>query len=479
MANFLSALFGNSFPSTHKYENYLNQTKADYERFVEYTKSPVLKRYNELDAEINSVDFEKKVITLKTLKYKESSEKKLQTQYDTLRSSSDIKTYIKLTNSGKISRIAEIESSDLFTEYEKLKSFINSPEFYAAKAKKKFKKSEEYQILQEYKALSKNSEIKFFQKTIKSKDYKTAKSLENSDRLNSFYELEVTIMSDEFKNQTTFLKDKKRFYKSVEYQLIEEYKTLKKNEEIIWYLDKLEKKPFEEYKKWNLVFNDDFDKQNLDKSKWMTGYYWGHTLINENYSPQNELQFFTDNNINIIDSNAIITINEESITGKSWSTIDGFSNRNFDYTSGLLSTGQSFRMKYGRIEAKVSFKETYPIINALWLVGEKNTPQIDIFKTSNKKRNSIYCGIVDKNELFSKRIKGSFFGNKYHIFGMEWNEDEIIWTINGKVINKQKSDMLDDNMYLTFSTTLINHPKNSQTPSSMKIDWVRCYEKKK
>ncbi len=479
MANFLSALFGNRFPSTHKYENYLNQTKADYERFVEFEKSPLLARYNELDAEINSGDFEKRVTTLKTLKYKNSHEWRFQRQYKTLKTSSDIKRYLKIVGSGTLTKMEEVKSSEVFSHFKNLDSFVNSSEFYAVKAKKRFKKTDEYQKLVEYKQLKKNSDIQFYLKTKKSNDYKTAIQLENSDRLNSFFELEATIMSDDFKNQTDFLKDRKRFSKSIEYQQLEEYKNLNKDKDIIWYLDKLINKPFEEYKKWRLTFNDDFDKQELDKSKWMTSYYWGHTLINENYVPENEFQFFTDNNIEVADSNATINLQKENITGKSWSTIDGFTNRDFEYTSGLLSTGQSYRMKYGKIEAKVSFSDTYPIINALWLIGEKSTPQIDLFRTANKSKNSIFCGLTDENEIFLQQVKGRFFGDKYFIFGLEWNKEEITWTINGKIINKLTSNIPNENMYLTFSTILLQKPKDGKIPSSMKIDWVKCYEKKK
>ena len=52
MANILNILFGHKFPSTQKYEEGLIKEKRDYERFVEFEKSPLLLRYNELDKEI-------------------------------------------------------------------------------------------------------------------------------------------------------------------------------------------------------------------------------------------------------------------------------------------------------------------------------------------------------------------------------------------------------------------------------------------
>ncbi len=477
MINFLSVLFGNRFPSTQKYENYLDQTKADYERFLEFEKSPLLARYNDLEEEINSGEFEKRVKELKTLRYKNSKEWRELKQYNTLKKSSDIKRYLKLKHDGVFNRIEEIETSDLFKTYSSLKEFINSPEYYSEKSKKGFKKSDAYQKQVEFKNLRKNSEIKFYTKTVKSNNYKIAQDLEGKDRLKAFYELEAYVMSDDFKEQTNFLKDKNRFDKSKEAELIEEYKELGKNEEIKWYKDKIKTKPFEEIKKWNLTFSDDFDQSKLDKNKWMTGYYWGRALLNENYVPENELQFFSNNNIYIQDSVATITVQDDNVSGKSWSTVNGFSVREFNYTSGLLSTGQSFRMKYGKIQAKVSFEDTYPIVNAFWLVGEKQTPQIDIFRTIDKRKRSVRSGLVYENEKYLRQVRGPLFGNRFHIYGLEWNEDEIIWTINGKVVNKQTTNIPQEDMYLTFCTIVLDTPKEQRIPSKMEIDWVRCYSK--
>lgn len=477
MANILSVLFGYKFPSTQKYETYLINEKRDYERFVEFKKSPLLLRFKELDKEIHTGSFEKKVKELKSLKFKNSLQWRQLDQYKVLKSSSDIKRYLKFIKGDKLSRMKLIEESALYKEYKKLLDFVNSPEFHAAKSKKGFKKSEEYLKLQQFKSLKKNSEITFYHRTERSNDYKTAIALKGSDRLETFFELESIIESEEFKEQVTFLKDKKRFQKSKEAELIEEFKLLSKNDEIRWFLKKEEEKPFEEYEKWQLTFEDDFDQSKLDSNKWMTGYYWGRALMNENYVPSNEHQFFTDANIELRNSRAKITVQKEKVVGKSWNDIQGFTEREFKYTSGLISTGQSFRQKYGRLEAKVRFEKAFPVVNAFWLVGETKSPQIDVFRTTEKRKNTYQCGIQTEKMNRSKLIKGSVLNNKFLIYGLNWSMEELIWTVNGKEIHREKNDIPSDNMYLTFCSILPKEPKDKSLPASMEIDWIRCYKR--
>ena len=120
------------------------------------------------------------------------------------------------------------------------------------------------------------------------------------------------------------MEDRKRFEKSEEARLINEFKLLQKNEEIKWFFEKEKKNPFTDIKKWKLTFEENFDAISLDTGRWMTGYYWGKALINENYVPANEKQFFTERNIELRESMARITTRQEEARGKVWDLTMGF-----------------------------------------------------------------------------------------------------------------------------------------------------------
>lgn len=484
----MTSIFGIHFGSksrftpTNKYEAAINKEIEDFERFKKFEGSELILRYLELNNLIHSGDFEKKIKDLKFSKYKDTEQFRQLNQYNTMRSSSDIKTYLKFVKAGHAERIKTIGSSKSYLDYEKLHTYINSSAFHSLKAKKEFKGSEAFQELQKYNSLSKTPDIKFYVKSIKSNEYKTWLKVENSDRLKTFFELEALVQSEEFLQHKASMEDHNRYKKSEEARLVDEFEKLQKNDDIKWFLDAKKNDPFSEIKKWKLTFEDDFDGMKLDNSKWMTGYYWGKALMNDIYVVEGEKQFFKEKNIELHDSSVCINTRKENTSGKTWNPQLGFITKEYNYTSGLISTGQSFRQKYGKFEAKVRFSEAAPVLNTFWMVGEKMTPQIDIFKTSDKNGKMIECGLHSINKKKepvhqTKNIDGAKFTGDFYIYSLEWTPEAIIWKINGLEVNRETKNLPDEIMYLTFCSTLTEEPADNKIPATMEIDWIRCYEK--
>ncbi len=69
-----------------------------------------------------------------------------------------------------------------------------------------------------------------------------------------------------------------------EYQKETEYKTLKKSEKVVWYYKTKKKYPFKEIERWDLTFDEKFDKSSLDMSRWMTQSLWGEKSMDEPYA---------------------------------------------------------------------------------------------------------------------------------------------------------------------------------------------------
>ncbi|TCO06958.1 glycoside hydrolase family 16 protein [Natronoflexus pectinivorans] len=483
MAIIFGIQFGSKFGSTKKYESKLIKEKNDFERFNELDQSETLRRYNELDQLIHSGDFEKKVQFLKSAKFKNSEEYRQLEQYKSMKASKDVKSYLNYSKSGKLDRIKSIIESDLLKEFNDLKVFVNSSAFHSAKVKKDFKQSEAYAKQEQFNTLKKDPEITFYLKQEKSNEYRTVAKLENSERLKSFFKLESIIQSPEFIDKKTFLEDKNRFKKSEEARLIEEFNELQKNEDVKWYQKTKKLNPFKEIRKWEITFEDDFDALQLDKSRWMTGYYWGKALMNDNYVLAGEKQFFKEDNIEMHDSVVRINTQKEAYRGKVWDATHGFTMQDFEYTSGLISTGQSFRQKYGKFEAKIKFSQAFPVVNAFWLVGEKMLPQLDVFKTSLKKGKALESGIhvsAPEGQALNllKKITGANFKNGYFIYTLDWSPEALIWKINGIEVHREVKHVPDEPMYLSFCTILPEYPSDNQMPSYMDIDWIRCYRKK-
>ena len=483
MAGILGKLFGSKFPDTQKFEAAQNQLKADYSRFQEIGESSLYKRYQELDALVHSGDFEKRVDDLKHKKFKDTKEYQQLQRYKQLKKDPDIKTCLKLYSTGKIDEFREVLNSDEFKRYRELEKYMNTPEFLKAKAGRDFKNTEAFQHYKEYKNLKKQKRIKWAAKMEKSSQYQTFVRLEGSDRLNEFFELQAIVESQEFREFKANMEDRHKFQKSEEAALLREYLELKKHQDIVWYLRKAEEKPFEEFKKWTLTFEDDFDQARLDTDKWMIGYYWGKALMNDHYSLEGERQLFRDKNVELRDSCLRITTQKEAVKGKVWNPTWGFREKDFDYTSGLVSTGQSFRQQYGYFEAKVRFNQSFPVMNAFWMVGERITPHVDVFKSMYPGGRHLEAGLISEVpekgvSPLTGRIKGAHFTKDFFIYSLDWSKDRMIWKINGVEVFRVTRDIPQQPMYITFCTTLPEEPDERRLPAIMEINWVRCYQRK-
>jgi len=105
--------------------------------------------------------------------------------------------------------------------------------------------------------------------------------------------------------------------------------------------------------------------------------------------------------------------------------------KEFEYSSGIINSAESFRFNEGIVEAKVKFRAGESLTNAFSLTGSNPMPQIDIFRSGKKGVGLGYTestagGIVKKY----KQIHGLDF-NKYHIFSLEKKDHTLVWKING------------------------------------------------
>ncbi|MCU4173945.1 glycoside hydrolase family 16 protein [Carboxylicivirga sp. N1Y90] len=479
MASFIQTIFGSKYPNTSKYEADIEKLSVDHKRFVDYESSSQFKRFQELDTTVNSGDFKKKVEKLKTEKFKDSKEHLRLKEYLSLKKSGDLKKYFKYYNAGIPERLIKIANSKNFNEYSDLKLFLDSPEFKEEKSKKGFKKTENYKKFKHFRSLRRNADIRFYNKQINSTNYKNYLNIKDSERLVSFTTLKQEVESDKFQAFKKELEDPKRFKKSEEYALLSEYAEIKKTPEFIWHSKTEKQNPFKEIDKWKLTFEDDFDSKSINNEKWISGYYWGKALMNDVYVLANEHQFFTEKNIQLRNSTASLLTKNEKIKGKVWNETLGFVPKEFNYSSALISTGQSFRQLYGKFEVKVKIDHASPLTHAFWMVGENIAPQIDIFRFSkNAKSYTAGCHSADKNHKTAHQIStvnGAKFDSDYYVYGLEWTKNSLKWTVNGVKVHEQTSNIPQEPMYLTLSSHLLEDVEKLNS-AAIEIDWVRCYQ---
>jgi beta-glucanase (GH16 family) len=474
------------FPPTAKIEAEEAALIKDYNDFNEYTDSKELKRYEELDKMINTSDFDQKRKSIKAQKFNQTEEYRKLQEYLRMKKAKHIRDYYKTKASKEFADYQRIDGSEELKKYEKLAEYINSKDFSndRQQAGKDFKNTAAYGKEQEYLRLQKSPSIRSYFKFKISPLLENYKRLDGSEELAKYEDLEKFVNSEEFMKVKNFmaLSPQKKYEQSDEYRLEQEYVVLKKSEKINWYFRLKKDNDFCKITDWEMTFEDDFKETKLNPRKWMNNYFWGDAILKDTYSLPGDKHLNTPGrNIELKDSVLRITTRKENAEGKIWNPLLGFQKQQFNYTSGLVSTGKGFRQKYGVFKAKVRFSNT-PVRQAIWMIADKILPHVDIAKLE---KNKIHVGnfwgnINEKGGTNKKTYKkgGSKFSTDYFIYTLEWTPDKLVWKVNGLEAMIQAQGVPQDPMYIGFSAGIADPVPDHMLPASMDIDWVRVYKKK-
>jgi beta-glucanase (GH16 family) len=474
-------------PKTSDLEAKSSTLRKEFADFQEYQSSEELAQFLALEKEVTSPAFKETVTKIKGQKFSETNEFKKLQEYTLLKKSARFKTYFKLKSSSPLSDFTATESSQELSHYKELEQYLASKEFVNLKSSanpKEFKKSPEGQKEQEFLTLKKSARIKNYFKFKDSQNYKTFLEVQSSPDLVKYDELEKFIASDEFKKVKEYmaLPSKKKYELPEESKKVLSYLAVLKTDKHKAYLANLKKDKFTSLKAWKLSFEEDFSADKLDLKKWMTKYYWAEELLKEPYSLAQDLHFVTDGK-NIEIKNSILTIQtkQENVTGKAWNPMLGFVPKEFNYTSGLISTGKSFRFKFGRIEAKIRLNHTGKVSHAFWMLGDKILPEVDIFKTLDGKLflSNIWGNITEKDGVhkLSRKLGASKLSSDFFIYTLDWSPEKLVWKINGLEVATITDSVPQESMYFVFSSGIFGDKANGSVPAAMDIDWVKVYEK--
>lgn len=513
-------------PATSKLEQEEKALIAEYDKMIAFAGSEVLARYNELHDRVNSAGFLQKKKEIESLTYKGSEEFAREKEFLSLKKAKDIVLYFKtegsdllknfqaLDGSKKIAEIEDLEkfvqSSEFkqkermkpvtfkdtpeygkFLEYNKLKSdrevkknlnpekvkkfeelklFVSSAEFLVKKNMKPvtFKDTPEYQKLVEYKDKKGAKDVVSYYNFRASKEYSNWVSTKDSAKLKRYYELQEYLKTKEFTEKKEYLLDKKRFEKTDMFKEVREYSDLKNNPDIKWYFSVKDSNKFDVLKQRELTFSDEFEGESLDK-KWLDKYYWGDKLLHDSYSIASDMHCYTGENLEVRHSVLRLITKPQKISGKVWDTEKGFYTKDFNFSSGIISSGASFRQKYGIFSAKIKLSDP-GVRNALWIIGDRITPHIDICRSGNGK---VWFDLFTSPGNHYKKSLGSKFVSDFFIFTLEWRPESLIWKINGMEVLRQTNGVPQEPMYINLAGG-VDKPVGGV--SSMEVDWVRVYQ---
>ena len=178
---------------------------------------------------------------------------------------------------------------------------------------------------------------------------------------------------------------------------------------------------------YEMVWNDEFDGEELDATKW-------NYEVNGGGGGNNELQYYTDQNTVISDGTLKIIAKHETYGGK-------------EYTSSRITTKSKGFFKYGIFEAKMIIPGGTGTWPAFWMMPEyaryggwPKSGEIDIMEYVGYHPNFMHGTVHTK--FYNGQIgtqKGSSTSmytdveTEFHVYKIEWLPDKIKWFIDDEL----------------------------------------------
>ena len=237
---------------------------------------------------------------------------------------------------------------------------------------------------------------------------------------------------------------------------------------------------------WEIVWQDEFDGPRLDLNNWtfdIGGNGWGNA----------EWQAYTDEpeNVRIEDGMLVIEAREDSTlpAGR-------------PYSSARIKTQGLHAWQYGRIEARMKLPYGQGIWPAFWMLGENindvgwpTAGEIDIMEHVGKEPNRIYATVHapgysggSEGATSNLLVPTDTLKNDFHIFAIEWEENEIRWYFDDQQYFKLTPNdvpeawIFDHPFFIILNLAVggrwPGYPDETTVfPQFLYVDYVRVYQK--
>ena len=247
--------------------------------------------------------------------------------------------------------------------------------------------------------------------------------------------------------------------------------------------------------RFELVWSDEFD-HGFDTEIWQ-----GHYVYGDNDTQLRDTAWWNRDQISFTDDGCLkmtVEYKEDGPKGAGYYSYGMETNPNKNYSG----NHKGYEQLYGYFEISCILPEGAGINPAFWLLtdgmwaddtdGGVSGAEVDVFETktdyneNSKDFGSVFHTIhVDSyEEAHRSELQGRFYAddpyNKFNTYGVEWNENEYIFYINGvETARTSFGGVCAVPLYLIISIGVDeNIANNDFLPSSMIVDYVRCYQYK-
>jgi beta-glucanase (GH16 family) len=241
---------------------------------------------------------------------------------------------------------------------------------------------------------------------------------------------------------------------------------------------------------WQLIWQDEFNGNEVDPAKW-------EFEVNAQGGGNNELQYYVTNNARVQDGLLFIEARKGSYTGPEGTRA---------FTSSRLRTKGHGDWKYGRFEIRAKLPTGQGYWPAIWMLptdnvygGWPHSGEIDIMELVGHKPNVIHGTLhyadQDRNHAYhgtNTTLAVGTFANAFHVFSLDWEPGAMHWYVDNQLYQTQTNwtsgtnsfpAPFDQRFHLILNLAVGgNWPGNPDEetvfPQAMIVDYVRVYEKK-
>ena len=241
--------------------------------------------------------------------------------------------------------------------------------------------------------------------------------------------------------------------------------------------------------RWKLVFSDEFNQKNgsqPDSTKWSPCKRYKSTSWNRWISGSKDVAYI---NKGCLVCKAIPNQSLQTDTAK--------------MLTGAIESKGKFSFKYGKVEVRMKTGKRRGNFPAVWMKPEEADPnkygEIDIVEmygdlgVAEQTVHSHQTAVLKKKRK-DNSIRTNLNVSKWHVYGMEWTESEIIFTVDGSVTarypkSRDTQDMKDGQwtfdrpFFLIMNQSVGNGNHEAMVPNTSKVyetqfDWIRVYQRK-
>lgn len=170
------------------------------------------------------------------------------------------------------------------------------------------------------------------------------------------------------------------------------------------------------------------------------------------------------------------------------------------YLSGVITSYNSFRFKYGRVEARARMPAGKGLWSAFWLLNayynqdQPEDPEIDIIeaigdRTTTANQAYHYRSDDDGDGRFDDRNSEEFrtrisdFSQNFQVYRVDWEPGRIVWYVDDVETARIEGDEVsDEQMYIIANLAVgggFPGPADESTPfpARFEIDYIRVYQR--